>query len=629
MVVRGGLILALAAASLAAVPDAARAATWVEIKSPHFVVLSDAGERRAREVSWQFEQIRAAIVKLWPWATVDFPLPVTVYAARDERGMKALVPKYFEGRGSIRPMSVFVSAPFGHYAAVRSDLTLDSTDTVNPYRSSYWSYVALVIRTSFGRNLPLWYTRGLAEVFSNTIVRDQELLVGHIIPSHLQFLRGFGRPTLEAVLAADAKSEYMTNGERLAEFDAAAWGLVHYLTFGNKGQNLERMNQLSYALRQGADPNEALSHVYGGVQAVRDGMSRYIDQLLFVYQKIPANVDVDAKGFVARELSAVDSAARLARLHMAMNRPIEARAQIAAAAASPAAAEVDGLLLDGDGKHDEARAAYARASDASAASFYGEFRLATLSWPGRNAPDAETRFAAIEKSLRRSVALNARFAPAHAMLAQTLVRLNRAADALPFAQQAVTLSPIDSYGHESLARVYWALSKRDEAFASAKRALGYADREETRNSVKQLLDFFAKPTPAPAAAAAPGQVIARSNDSVAADQHACEAGDLVACSRVFPAAEEACRRRVSRACGAAAYLLAEGRGVSKDTTKAMALLEQPCEEGSFESCTQLATLLARRQAAADLTRARELLDKSCKGGLTAACDFLKGFPQRD
>ena len=615
----------LVAASLAALPNAARAATWVEVTSPHFIVLTDAGERRAREVAWQFEQIRGAVVRLWPWATVDFPLNITVYAARDERGMKMLVPGYFEGRGPIRPMSVFVSAPFGHYAAIRSDIKLDSTGDVNPYRSSYWSYVALVIRTSFGRNLPLWYTRGLAEVFSNTVVRDEELLVGQVIPWHLQLLRGLGRPPLEAVLAADEKSPYMTNGERMAEFDAAAWALVHYLTFGNKGQNLERMNQFSYALRQGADPKETLSRVYGSLQAVRDGMNRYIDQSLYLYQRIPADVNVDAKRFVARELSAVDSAASLARLHVAMKRPVEARAQIAAAGGAPAAADVEGLLLDGEAKRDEARAAYARASDASAATFYGEFRLATLLWPGEDVPDAEARFVAMERSLRRAVALNPRFAPAQALLAQTLVRLDRATDALPFAQQAVTLSSTDSYIHESLARVYWALGKREDAIASARRALGYADREEARNGVKQLLDFYTRPSPARVAAPEPGKAPVRGNDSIAADQRACDEGDVAACGRVFPAAEEACRRGVPPACAAAAYLLAEGRGVSQDTAKAIALLEPPCGAGSLESCTQLAVLLAGRQTKADLTRARSLLDKSCKAGMTPACDLLKGF----
>jgi tetratricopeptide (TPR) repeat protein len=616
------LILAIAAL-LAATPDRALAAAWVEVRSPHFIVLSDSSERRAREVAWQFEQIRGAIVRLWPWAVVDLPLEVLVYAARDEAGMRALVPKYFEGRGAIRPESVFVSSPTGHFIALRSDIRLDSRGDINPYRSSYWSYMALVIRSSFGRELPLWYTRGLAEVFSNTVVRDSELRVGQLLPWHLERLNRGARPTLAAVLAADRESPFMSDADRMAEFDAAAWALVHYLMFGNSGQNLARMNQLSTSVRQGMDPTEALPRVYGSVEAVAEGVARYIGQSMYVYQKVPVDVAVDLKAFNARELPAPDTALMLARLHAAMRRPVEARAQIAAAAGAPAAAEVEALLLDAEDDREAARAAYARASEAAAASFYGEYRLATMLWPADDAQDKEDRFAAIEKSLRRAVALNPKFAPAHAMLAQTLARHDRGVDALPFAQRSVTLSPFDPYSHESLARAYWALGKREEAAASVKRALGYADHDATRKNLQQLLDFYTRP--APAAASPANRPAARAEDPVPADQKACHAGDAPACSRVFPVAQDACARGVHLACSFAAHLLSEGRGVAQDGMKAIELLEKPCASEVFETCTHLATLLARRQTKADLARAKTLLDKSCKGGVPHACELSKSL----
>jgi len=485
-----------AVASFLFLADPARGATWVEVKSPHFTVLSDAGERRAREVAWQFEQIRGAIVRLWPWATVEFPLDVHVYAARNEQTMRGLVPEYFEGRNAIRPDSVFVSSPMAHYVALRSDVKLDSRGDINPYRSSYWSYMSLVVRTSFDRDLPPWFSRGLADVFSNTIVRDDVLLVGQLIPWHLERLRSTARIPLQSLLADDAAVKHLRDADRMAEFDAAAWGLVHYLMFGNKGQNLVRMNELSTAIRRGADPNEALARVYGGLQAVNDGMLRYIGQSLYLYQRVPADVNVDMKAFSAREAAAPDVALAFARLHVAMNRPVEARQQLATASAA-AAGEVEGALLEREGKRDQARAAYQRASEAQAAGFYGEFRFASLLWPEERAEDADARFAAMEKSLRRAVTLNPRFAPAHGLLAQTLARLGRAAEGLPLAQRSVTLSPTEAYSHESLARVYWALGKREEAIASAKRALAYAENERIRANVQQLLDFYLRPPPSP------------------------------------------------------------------------------------------------------------------------------------
>jgi hypothetical protein len=51
------------------------------------VVVSNAGDGRARNVAWQFEQIRAAIQIGWPWARVQLDRPVIVVAAKDENSM--------------------------------------------------------------------------------------------------------------------------------------------------------------------------------------------------------------------------------------------------------------------------------------------------------------------------------------------------------------------------------------------------------------------------------------------------------------------------------------------------------------------------------------------------------------
>ena len=143
------------------------------------------------------------------------------------------------GRGAIRPTSVFQSASFAHFVALNTDVDNGGGDpTLNPFRSSYWSYVSLVLRSSFDQDLPPWLSRGMAEVFSNTIVRQNQILVGQVIKWHLGALRDRGRPTLDVMLSADRSSPHLTNGDRMATFDATAWALVHYLIFGNGGKHI-------------------------------------------------------------------------------------------------------------------------------------------------------------------------------------------------------------------------------------------------------------------------------------------------------------------------------------------------------------------------------------------------------
>ena len=156
---------------------------WIEVKSPNFTVVSNAGEGRARNVAWQFEQIRAAIQIGWPWARVQLDRPVVVVAAKDENWMKLLIPGFWEtsSRDS-RPSSVFGTGAAAHYITLRSDVRADDTVGINPYVSSYWSYSALTLNEAFERPLPLWFRNGLAELLSNSIVRDSEIQFGRAIP---------------------------------------------------------------------------------------------------------------------------------------------------------------------------------------------------------------------------------------------------------------------------------------------------------------------------------------------------------------------------------------------------------------------------------------------------------------
>ena len=62
--------IAIALAACATRPAAAQRA-WVEVTSPHLSVVSDAGAGRARDFAWQFEQIREALARTFPWVRLS------------------------------------------------------------------------------------------------------------------------------------------------------------------------------------------------------------------------------------------------------------------------------------------------------------------------------------------------------------------------------------------------------------------------------------------------------------------------------------------------------------------------------------------------------------------------------
>ncbi|MBL8141951.1 MAG: hypothetical protein JNM38_12610 [Acidobacteria bacterium] len=478
---------------------AGAAPTWTRIDSPNFIVVSDAGDRTARGVAWQFEQVRAVLQRLWPWARLDTGRPILVYAVKGDAGVRSLAPGYWEKKGDIRPASIFLSAPDRHYVVVRTDVDLRQQE-VNPYRSAYWSYVGIVLDATFGRRLPPWLSRGLAEVMSNTIVRTDDLTVGQIVPWNLERLQR-SRMTFAQLTTATGESDYLATALGMQLFDASAWALVHYLMLGERGANLPRFNKAATEILRGADVQAAVAGAFGGLASVTVGYDRYASQPSFMYQRIDADVDVKREAFTGVVMGAGDAAAMRALYLARSRRPVEAMALLAEArAAAPdlgLAFEVEGILADDAGTPDEARAAYARASELGGAGFFAEYRLAWLLWPGPADPDRAAVFARVVTILERSIAANPSYAWSRSLLARALLQIDRVADAAPHAQRAVVLAPAEASMRLTAARVMWAQDRRSDAKLEAERALALAKTDGERSEVQEFLAFVGRSAGAP------------------------------------------------------------------------------------------------------------------------------------
>jgi len=77
---------------LSATGSWAGASEWVEIKSPHFSVITDAGEKRGREVALRFEQMRAVFGTLMTKGKVNIPVPLQIVAFRNTKELRQVAP---------------------------------------------------------------------------------------------------------------------------------------------------------------------------------------------------------------------------------------------------------------------------------------------------------------------------------------------------------------------------------------------------------------------------------------------------------------------------------------------------------------------------------------------------------
>ena len=115
-----GLVLAAAIAG----PALAAERPWIEVQSPHFTVVSNAGEGAAQEIAWQFEHVQAVFQTLWPWAHREDGRPFVVIVARDEETLRALAPQFWTDRNKYGTLEAHVSGADADYAAIRVDVPL-------------------------------------------------------------------------------------------------------------------------------------------------------------------------------------------------------------------------------------------------------------------------------------------------------------------------------------------------------------------------------------------------------------------------------------------------------------------------------------------------------------------------
>jgi tetratricopeptide (TPR) repeat protein len=437
------------------------------------------------------------VATLWPWARTDLPKPMLVIAVKDEQSMKVLAPGYWERKGGIHPASLWLTGADQSYMAIRTDAQNDDDLLINPNTSTYFSYVHLILTSSFGHDLPLWFSRGLAGVLSNTIVRGNKILLGPPIPWHLEALRSGMRLRLRELIAVTpASREYVQDAER-ARFEAQTWALIHFLMFGNNAARQAGVNKFGALLNAGKDPASAFTEAFGRVEDLEGDFARYIDRSIYNYTEFVVDRETKREQFKSRPIPPAESAAGRATFHAELGRPVEARALIAEARkADPNSGNsyvAEALLLQREQKKPEADAAFVKAATLGSTNAYAHYRAAMSMW-GSGRPDTAA-LQQMDTYLSRATELNPLFAQSYGALAEVRAALNKPSDdILALLTKAITLDPFDPWIRMMAARSLWRIDKLDEARKVARAAVTLAaDDANAKAEAEQLLARIPQP----------------------------------------------------------------------------------------------------------------------------------------
>jgi len=636
-------------ACVAVAGQAGGAETWVEVKTPNFTVVSNAGEGTAQKTIVEFEQVRAAFGQVWPKARLRQGTPVVVLALRNEDSLRRWAPSFYETKGGISWVSGNARGVDREYLLLRTD-SRPTDVTVTPNYNLYRVYIGVLLSSSSERRLPLWLSSGLSDVLANISVRDKEIFIGRAVPWQLEYFTQHARLPLRTILDARSDSPLLEKEGERRLFDAGCYVLVHYLLFGDRGAHAANLSRFQQLWLDGRTQDQALAEAFGDLKPIEEALPGYTTRPILSFARLAAEARIGADRPAARVMAPAEVAGLQAAVHVAMGRPVEAQAAIREArtadARSPLSYDAEGLLADHDRDKPRAVQAYAQAVELGSTSAHSHYRAAQLAWKA-NADAAA--LAALRQRLERAIELNEYYANAHSFLAEVLAMQGNGQAALASAQRAVTLEPGNSYHRVALGRALQALGRTDEARRSAELGLQLADNDADRSNAERLV-LYLDETSRYAQQRAQRETSRRQTS-------ACQGGDAAACAQILPDLERGCGQGeagacryigwlyggnaglakdaakaagyVERACAAGdknacvehAWALARGEGVPKDEPKAVAALDALCTDGFFPACTRLGLVYAARPTSAARARAKALLARACEGGEQDACSL--------
>ncbi len=209
--------------TLTLLPDKAVAgdALWVEVRSPNFSVITDAGEKRGRDVALHFEQMRSVFGSLMTKANVNLSVPLQIVAFRNGKEMRQVAP-LFNGK----PTEV---AGLFQGGQDRSFIMLDMS-VEDPWSVVFHEYGHQLMNGNIPIELDPWFEEGFAEYFSTIEVDSKQARVGKIPKETYEILRQMGWMKVSDLLRVQVNSKtYNESGDHRTTFYAESSLVVHYL----------------------------------------------------------------------------------------------------------------------------------------------------------------------------------------------------------------------------------------------------------------------------------------------------------------------------------------------------------------------------------------------------------------
>jgi hypothetical protein len=259
------LAFALTSRAVAAEPP------WLEIHSSHFTVITDAGEKRGREVAFRFEQMRAVFAGLLSKDHLSQPVPLTILAFKDDKSYYQLAPLR-QGQPIAVP-GFFLPGEDQNFIAL-------NLFEVEPWRAVAHDFAHMLLNVNYPPAQG-WFDEGLAEYFSSIRPDNKQIQIGgdpELVPGVREDLLGNQHDThapksLTELLQAQVwislpdlftmkhETSGFNEGTHHTMYYAESWMAMHYLLHEKKLP--ETGTYFGLVLNKHVPVEEAIQQAYG------------------------------------------------------------------------------------------------------------------------------------------------------------------------------------------------------------------------------------------------------------------------------------------------------------------------------------------------------------------------------
>jgi tetratricopeptide (TPR) repeat protein len=383
---------------------------WIELRSPSFVLYSDAGEKNAGQVAVSLERLRSVLGQLNPDLKLSAPNPTYVFVFRNAESLKPYR-RIYNGQ----PVDIggyFLTLPEANWVAINGDPRGNETAIIQH------ELLHSILRNNYP-SLPLWFNEGMAEVYSSFQAGDREAKIGAPVPEHVAWLRRRGTFPLAELFAVDQSSPDYNEGLRRGAFYAESWALVHDLLVGNP-ELRDKAPAYFQEMAKDKPAPDAFRRAFGlDDAALEREVGTYVRKRIYEVRTLPVQ-PADEIRITRRDLPRAEALARLGNLLASLDatlRPAAAehfRAALTLDPEQPQALAGMGRLQTSAGRPEEARPwlekAAQRAPDDFVVQYLYGLNLLELQPGAQEMRRARDAFA-------RAVALHPEFGEAWARLA--------------------------------------------------------------------------------------------------------------------------------------------------------------------------------------------------------------------